>query len=181
VESLRLSKISETLELIQSKCCRWALDNVKLLKNAEPDIPSELNDREQDNWNALLAISDLAGVEWAEKSRIASISFSEENFNSADSSISIQLLTDIKLFFDDNQATEVSSRDLVRFLNEQEDRPWPEFNYGREITVAGIAKILNLHGIVPKPIRINGHQIRGYKSEWFQDTWDRYLTVPLPY
>ena len=63
--------------------------------------------------------------------------------------------------------------------HELEERPWPEINNGREITVTGIAKILSPHEIVPKQIRNNGQQIRGYKCDWFKDTWDRYLPPSL--
>jgi len=43
------------------KVARWTLDNMAVLKAANPDIPTSLNDRCADNWRPLLAIANTAG------------------------------------------------------------------------------------------------------------------------
>jgi putative DNA primase/helicase len=59
-ERLRLDSDNE-LVLLREAAAQWATTNDHLIKDPDPDIPAELNDRAADNWRQLLAIADLAG------------------------------------------------------------------------------------------------------------------------
>jgi putative DNA primase/helicase len=48
-------------EGMRSRCARWAGDNAIALAEARPEIPDELNDRQADSWEPLLAIAERAG------------------------------------------------------------------------------------------------------------------------
>jgi hypothetical protein len=43
------------------------------LATAEPDLPDELSDRQQDVWEPLLAIADAGGGDWPERAREAAV------------------------------------------------------------------------------------------------------------
>ena len=60
------------------KIARWTADRKEGLANAMPDFPPELDDRAANNWEMLLAISDLAGGEWPELARQAAVTLSGE-------------------------------------------------------------------------------------------------------
>lgn len=63
VERFRADKLNEFLPL-RRKAARWAADNTFCLANVDPIVPSELNDRAQDNARAICAIADLVGGDW---------------------------------------------------------------------------------------------------------------------
>ena len=48
------------------------------LEAALPEIPDDLNDRAQDNWEPLLAIADLAAGDWPNTARPAAKALSKE-------------------------------------------------------------------------------------------------------
>jgi predicted lipoprotein with Yx(FWY)xxD motif len=48
-------------------------DNFSKLIDPDPSIPAALNDRAADNWRPLIAIADLAGGEWPQLARQASL------------------------------------------------------------------------------------------------------------
>ena len=63
VARLRGDRSSDQTSLLR-KCLRWALDNIDALKDADPDVPGALNDRQADNWRPLLAVADQIGRIW---------------------------------------------------------------------------------------------------------------------
>ena len=75
---------------------RWAMDNEDILRNANPSMPDELQNRRADNWQLQLAIADLAGADWGDKARAAAVKIEGK----ADSrTTGARLLTDIKALF----------------------------------------------------------------------------------
>src|SRR5262249_52531827 len=49
----------------------WAESALDRLAGAEPVLPEALSDRQQDVWEPLLAIADLAGADWPKQARRA--------------------------------------------------------------------------------------------------------------
>jgi len=173
VERLRLDRLDYFQEIVR-KCLKWSLDNLEKLKAADPGIPSSLHDRAADNWRPLLAIAELAGAEWLQRAREAAETLSA---NIEDDSARIQLLTDIYSIFESEKVDRMTSKDLVEKLVEKEDRPWPEWNKGKAITVRQVAKLLTPFKIKPSVIRFGGITARGYDLHAFQDAFSRYLSV----
>jgi putative DNA primase/helicase len=58
---------------MQQKLCRWSSDNGTAIAGARPNLPDALDDRQQDNWEILVAIADLAGGGWPGIARNASV------------------------------------------------------------------------------------------------------------
>lgn len=54
----------ELFETLRSRLARWAEDHAADIGAARPDLPQELDDRSQDNFESLLAVADEAGGRW---------------------------------------------------------------------------------------------------------------------
>ena len=53
VERFRADRLNWAISL-KSRCARWAADHIEGLRDADPELPDELDDRAQDNWRALI-------------------------------------------------------------------------------------------------------------------------------
>src|SRR5262249_53582366 len=74
---------------------------IEELKAARPLMPEQLNDRAQDITEPLVAIADMAGGEWPEKSRRALVKLYRQE---EDEDKGVKLLVAIRRVFDDKQA-----------------------------------------------------------------------------
>jgi hypothetical protein len=104
-------------------------------------------------WRPLFAIADVAGEPWPK--RVREIAAAADKAT-AERSVSVLLLQDIRWIFDGRPATDndggivlrgiksdrISSADLVSQLVSIEGRPWAEWKGGREITQNGLARVL---------------------------------------
>ena len=173
VERFRSDKAAE-LEVISRKAVRWASENVSVLSEMDPQIPGQLFNRTADNWRPLLAIADSVGGNWPEIVRRAAVSLSAtpEGF---ETSVRVQLLTDLKSTFQEKEAETLSSERLVLALGDMEDRPWPEWKRGKPITAKQLASLLKPFGVKPKQLWAAGKNERGYATGDFGDAFDRYL------
>jgi putative DNA primase/helicase len=153
---------------------RWVADNLNALKNTQPSLPKELDDRAQDNWEPLLAIAEVAGGTAPEIARQAALTLSGISTRE-DESASTQLLADLREMFDAQQLASLSSKDIIEELGKKEDRPWPEWKNGKPITTRQLAKLLKRFGIKPKEQWNANQNHRGYDLQDFQDAFSRYL------
>ena len=155
-------------EDLKRQFIRWAADHAGELRGARPDM-GELNNRQADNWEPLYAIADMAEGAWPDIVRGAAEILESA---SVDVSYRVELLLDIRRYFDEKGADTVSTKDLVDYLNDLEGSRWSEFgNNGRGITAHAMAKILKSFDIEPgRPGRIQ----RGYSRTQFEDAWSRY-------
>ncbi len=166
-----------TLEL-RMRCKRWADDNAEMLQHAQPALLPSLNDRAFDNWEPLFAIADLAGTEWSQRARAAAKALQGEE---DDESAGIALLEDIRAYFHEEQGRNwVGSSELVAYLVELEERPWPEWRRGLPLSASSVARLLKPFGIRPRQQRAGAKNIRVYDRSAFEESWDRYLPTPAP-
>jgi hypothetical protein len=56
-----------------------------------------------------------------------------------------------------------------------EDRPWPEYKFGKPITAAQVARLLKPFGIEPRKHRIGADTHRGYHHAECADAFERYV------
>ncbi len=163
--------------LLASKLARFSDDAGDTIEASRPKLPDALNDRAQDNWEPLLAIADFAGSHWPETARSAALKISSKGEDENNVSGGIMLLSDIQdIFENDKNLQKISTENLLNKLHEMEDRPWPEWCRGQPITARQMAKLLKPYNISPKKMRFGYVSGRGYKFEWFQDAFDRYLS-----
>jgi hypothetical protein len=173
VERFRRRLIDPAARDLRERLAQWATqDRLEILRDAWPELPEVLSDRQQDVSEPLLAVADLAGNEWGRFGRTALI----EIFGgaaAADESLGIRLLDDIRVVFEGRDR--LSSKELVVALLNIEGSPWPELNHGREITTTSIARLLRKFDIAPRTIRSGADTFKGYLRNAFEDAWSRYL------
>lgn len=63
-----------------------------------PELPPEIQDRNADVWEALVAVADLAGGDWPERARRSAVALVADSMAGAPS-IGVQLLTDLRSVF----------------------------------------------------------------------------------
>jgi len=87
-------------------------------------------------------------------------------------------LGDIQTLFRKENTDRMASQDIVEALSELEERPWADWKRGKPLGTNQLALILKNYEVKPKEIKINGRNLRGYKAEDLQDTFERYLVTP---
>jgi hypothetical protein len=135
----------------------------------------------RDNWRALVAIADEAEGEWPQRARLACVELSEPELAERDDGL--DMLRCIRSIFKDRHSDQIRTETLLEELVEMEDEKWAGYNDGQwPIKAVQLAEVLSPFGIKPKRfdfgIYSNRLQKRGYKKEWFEKPWDRYLKAP---
>jgi hypothetical protein len=176
ITEIRAEFLSDDVERdckpLHEQLALWSAQAVDILRNARPDKPQKLNDRQKDSWRPLLAIANLAGERWGQIAWDAALELS--GFEEEDNSLEIQLLRDIKDIFDDQGADRLHSSTLVDSLKDLEESPWA--NFANSLTVNKLAWYLKPFGIHSKQMRL-GDNKKGYHKEHFADAWSRYLPL----
>jgi len=162
---------------LRSKLARFAEDFSERVRQARPDLPAQLNDRAQDNWEPLLAIADVAGADWPEKARAAALKLSGES--DAGKSVGVELLADIQEVLEIKRGDKIFTADLITALVEDEEKPWATYNRGFPIKPRQISKRLAEYGISSNTIRIGLVTRKGYRREQFNEAFSRYLGPPI--
>jgi hypothetical protein len=164
---------------IRTEVSDWIISIADRLKGAEPSLPEELTDRQQDGLEPLLAIADEAGHDWPEAVRNTAV----EIFRSAaaeDQNVAVQLLSDIRSLFEAIPEDKVTSAELLDKLKQVETSPWADWGKGKGLTPNGLSRLLKPFGISPRTIRVEDKTPKGYLRESFEDAFDRYLTRVAP-
>jgi len=157
---------------------QWAAEATNSLRDARPDIPTELDDRAADIWEPLLAIADTAGHEWAVLARQAALALSAKR-GEDDKSMGVLLLGDIRAVLDAKVAARLPSAALAEALRSIEESPWSDWR-GRGLDSRQLARRLRLFGVRPHQIRLGDKTLKGYEASDFDDAWQRYLPPHTP-
>jgi hypothetical protein len=172
VERFRFRVAREQAAPLYKALARWATEAVGSLRDARPDIPTELDDRAADSWEPLLAIADMAGGDWPKRARDAALALSASEARE-DDSIGVRLLGDIRTAFDEAHADRLSTTDILKYLNAMEESPWGGFG-DNGMTGRDLARHIKRYGISRKQMRIEEISQKGYEKRWFLDAWTRY-------
>ena len=155
------------------KCARWADDHAEALAVADPAVPEELHDRDQDNWRPLIAIADEAGGPWPDWARKAARELSSVE---AETSDGVLLLSDLREVVRWHPDPKIASKTLVEALIAMDDRPWAEWGRGdKPLTTNGLARLLRPFGCRPQKLRFETTTAQGYETAVFKDAFSRYL------
>lgn len=178
VEKLRHAD-PEDFNRLTRMLARFAEDAGEDIGQARPELPAELNDRAQDNWEPLLAIADYAGGHWPETARAAALKLSGSSHEAL--SVSVELLADIRDIFEQRRCDRIATADLLAALIADEERPWATYSRGRPITPRALAKLLGEYGIASGN-QWCGHGVvrKGFTRGQFEDAFSRYLSIQIP-
>lgn len=164
-------------EELSAKLARFAVDHKEDVMGARPELPEQLNDRAQDNWEPLLAIAGVAGGEWPERARQAAIKLS--GCDSPVNTVGTELLFDIQEIFESKSLDRISTAELIKALCEDDEKPWATYNRGRSITPRQISTRLKEYGITSKSVRIGySNTPKGFMFEQFMEAFARYIVPP---
>lgn len=159
---------------LKRKIIRFYFDYKDEILNKRIEMPLELDDRCQNNWEGIYKIADVIGENCLARIMAASIFLSKNDL--AEDSEGIQLLKDIKEICDaDPEVLAFPSGSLTNRLNRMDDKQWINYNRYRGIDQSQLSKLLKPYEIHPKQQKIDGKNIRGYKRDDFEDAFKRYL------
>jgi putative DNA primase/helicase len=163
---------------IAEKLARFALDYSQQVRLARPALPDELSDRDQDNWDGLLAIASCAGDGWLARATAAALKLSGAGEKTV--STGNELLADIQHVFESKKLDRISTADLIAALCHDEESAWASYNRGKQITPRQVARQLAGYGIASKTIRIGAYETpKGFELSQFSDAFVRYLSTSL--
>ena len=155
---------------IRSKLASWA----RSATVEWPTLPNEIQDRDADVWEPLIAIADAVGGQWPRKSRVAAVALVSES-REAEASLGVRLLADLQTIFEGQQ--ELPSKIILGRLLELPESPWGDL-HGKPLDERELAKRLRAYGVKPKTIRTSTGTPRGYSKADLEDQWRRYLPTP---
>ena len=146
VERLLWAKIKPESEALRDRISEWAAAHIDVLAAAEPDLPSELDDRAAEAWWSLLAIADFADGEWPKRAREAAKALHVDG--SEDESLGVRLLTDVRTVFIGNSS--MHTKDLLDKLNTIEESSWGGWHDGKGLRARDLARRLKPFGVKSK-------------------------------
>jgi Protein of unknown function (DUF3631) len=136
-----------------------------------PALPPQIQDRDADVWEPLIAVADAVGGVWPERARVAAVALAALS-REAEPSLGIKLLTDLRTVFGDFDS--LATKSILAALCCLEEAPWGDLR-GKPLDERGLARRLSAYGIKSASVRVGDSVLRGYRREDLHDTWSRYL------
>ena len=135
-----------------------------------PMIPAGIRNRDADIWRPLLVVAEMAGGHWPERARVAAVADVAAAGAQAIPSEGVDLLADLRTLFDGLQVPKIHTTPLLTELAALDQR-W------RKLDGKRLARILQRYGVTQtnKDQRIDGKVTKGYRRDYFEDAWLRYL------
>lgn len=174
VQPWRLRVNGPDAEQLRDRIAAWAQQIHQQVDGAWPAMPEQVQDRDADVWEALLAVADAAGGDWPERARVAAVALVTDSTGHAPS-LGVQLLADLRRVFSGHDA--MPTTEVLAGLLALDEAPWGDLR-GKELDARGLSRRLAKYGIKPAQLWTDGKNVRGYKREDLADTWDRYLLPP---
>jgi hypothetical protein len=140
-----------------------------------PKLPEEIQDRDADVWEPLIAIADAIGEKWSTKARVAAVSLVTAA-QEAETSLGVRLLTDLRTVFKGED--ELTSKTILDRLIALPESPWGDLR-GKPLDERKLARLLRPYEVKPKVLRTSAGTLRGYSKADLEDQWRRYLS-PSP-
>jgi hypothetical protein len=127
-------------EALCQRLADWAETILEEATDARPEMPTGVDDRNADVWEALLALADIAGGEWPERARAAATALVK--IRDEEPSLGIRLLADLKTVFGD--ADQMSTADILLALAALDEAPWGDIKRETARRRADLATICGL-------------------------------------
>jgi hypothetical protein len=175
-ERFRRKRVLQEAQPLGDEFAAWATDDViATLEKADPLLPDELGDREQDVCELLVAIADLAGNGWPERARTGLVAvFKDAHDAQAAQSLGTRLLGDVRDVI--GELDKITTVQLLDLLNGLDERPWGGWDDGAGLKPRNLAGLLRPFGVRSQTIRLDDAKTaKGYKRDDFEDAFARYL------
>lgn len=174
VEPFRRNEVEPVAAPIRDDARAFAEQNARLLLDARPEFPMNLDDRGRDIYAPLFAIADLAGGDWPSVVRDAALVNRKRRYGTWDDPRA-ELLRDIRDKLEGQTGDFVFSKGLVYGLMQDGELRWSDWNRGRGLTQKALSMMLAEFDIHPYVRQIAGDQRRGYRISDFREAFVRYL------
>ena len=176
---IRGDRIGAECYPFRRRCYRFAEDARDMLRIGDPVTPAALSARQADVWRPLLAVADLAGDHWPDTARSAALAL--HGIAEEEGDYGLLALQDVASIFATTGQPIILSTDIVKRLCAMEERPWPEYRRGNELSPRGLASLLGRFGIKPRTHRLDaGTTGKGYALTELQRVFDIYLPPTPP-
>ena len=117
-----------------------------------PEMPSGVEDRAADVWEALIAVADLAGSHWPEDARRSAVALVADSMGGKPS-LGVILLSDIRSAFDEHNSDRLMTDQLLRALDDLDESPWATIKRdGKALDARGLAQRVGRYGIKSRNI-----------------------------
>jgi hypothetical protein len=175
VEKFRKKRVLALADRLRERLEVWAPTARERL-NDEPLQPEGLSDRQEDIWEPLFAIAELAGdVSRAHKAALALYD------DAHDESAGVLLLRHIRDAFLEKNTNRLHTDTLLHLLANRDDGPWARWWAGdlrwggTQRPAQSLARYLRGYEISSVDVKVGGINKKGYRREDFMDAWRRYL------
>lgn len=168
VSRFRLRTDKPVVQDLGQRVSEWVRPNAELIGEDQPDMPEEIQDRAQDCWEPLVAVADLAGVDWPHRARVAAIELTNDDASEEDPAR--RILRDVRDVIGDDER--MSNADLLAGLKAIDDAPWAEWF----LTSNRLSRMLAPYGIANRVYKSGQSSVRGYFKSDMADAFARYLT-----
>jgi hypothetical protein len=175
IERFRRREVGPEGHELRDRLAEWLEPHFDYLVESRPGLPEDLDDRAQDVWEPLLAVADLASLNWGRLARVSAIALmtGEER---GDDSLTATLIRDIYTVFTSNGYDRLKTADLLQELYVLEESPWGDW-YGKPLSAQKLSQLLKPYRVKTMPVKVEGVTVRGYKVEQFKDAFAR-LALP---
>ena len=173
VERFRYRRIEPAAQALAQRIELVTEGMIEVIRDAEPKLPAELNDREQDTWELMLAIADEAEGDWPVMARHAAVVLSDDAADETEAA-GIKLLSDLRAVWEETEAV-LPSVLLIERLVRVEEGPYGDWFGGRGIDARWLAETLRPFDVHPRTVKFHGSTPRGYRREHFEPVWSVYV------
>ena len=170
---------------------RWCNDHKEQLKLHQPNIPDEVDGRDEDKWYSLISIAQLASPEWG--SKLLNILLRQTPQDADD--VVIHLLRDCRRLLD-GQFTGVKAIRPAEWaialggLPDAEDsswHPWSRYHGDKyheqdaRIKSKDVSALLGMVGVRKRTMRVDGKPDTAFPSEEIRSAQETYAPMPKHY
>ena len=178
VERMRYRSLRAETDSLRAALQRWAAEHAGALREANPELPGNLDDRAAEGWEPLFAIAELADrehdVDWTRRTHQAATKLGGDRI-ADDDAHGIVVLAAMWAVFGDSEV--VSTETATAALNHDDDLPFGGYRKGAGLDGRGLARLLKPFGIRSRGVRIGLATPKGYRRDDFTDAWERYCTI----
>lgn len=179
VKSFRIRIATAEATPIRGALEAWAGAELGSVAACRPELPEGVEDRPADVWEPLLIVAEIAGGQWPARARKACLHFVGAGRKADEQSLGVQLLADVHEILGKRRT--VSTKELLKKLNADEEKPWGAWRHGEGLDARGLAKQLRAFGARPKDVHLDGgEKAKGYHVDGehgLADAFTRYLQI----
>ena len=152
---------------------QWAAANVMTIATQSPEMPEGLDGRQEDIWQPVISVADVAGGRWPGAARAACRQYTAGGQAAAEPEMPprMRLLAGIRAVWPDG-ADRMSSKALMEALCALPGAPWSVIWTPFQM----LSEVPAMLGIEPVKVRVDGKPVQGYYRHQVAAAWRPFRT-----